>query len=139
MPELQLPVAIGPLAIFRQGPEDLLIKWLDGHHAVFPFDYLRKSCPCAGCGNKHGHEAPKEAESGGCGSEGCGDGGCGSHQQGVLVQGASGPSDIVSLAAIGRYAVSFTFGDGHGTGIYSFEYLREICPCEACASSRQAG
>ena len=26
------------------------------------------------------------------------------------------------------------FSDNHGTGIYSFEYLRELCPCEACAT-----
>ena len=25
------------------------------------------------------------------------------------------------------------WGDGHETGIYSFEYLRKICPCKECS------
>jgi DUF971 family protein len=37
-----------------------------------------------------------------------------------------------SAAAMGNYAVQITFSDGHATGIYSFEHLREICPCDAC-------
>jgi DUF971 family protein len=35
--------------------------------------------------------------------------------------------------AIGNYAIGFEFSDAHATGIYSFDCLREICPCEACA------
>lgn len=27
---------------------------------------------------------------------------------------------------VGNYAVQFRFSDGHNTGLYSFEYLREI-------------
>ena len=34
--------------------------------------------------------------------------------------------------AIGNYALQIDFTDGHTTGIYSFEYLRTICPCEEC-------
>jgi DUF971 family protein len=34
---------------------------------------------------------------------------------------------------VGNYAIQFQFSDSHGTGIYSFGHLREICPCEACA------
>ena len=37
-----------------------------------------------------------------------------------------------SAQAMGNYALQITFSDGHATGIYSFEHLREICPCEAC-------
>jgi DUF971 family protein len=28
--------------------------------------------------------------------------------------------------------VRFEWSDGHNTGIYSYEYLRAICPCETC-------
>ncbi len=38
-----------------------------------------------------------------------------------------------SAAAVGNYAVQIVFSDAHATGIFSFEYLREICPCSACA------
>ena len=37
---------------------------------------------------------------------------------------------------VGHYAVRFDFSDGHGTGIYSFEYLRRVCPCEECRAKR---
>jgi len=131
MAELKLPVAIGPIAVHRKGPLELLIRWVDGHEAVFPFAHLRARCPCASCGTKPGHgaPAPKVDESGKMKLP----------VMPVLVQGAEGPGDIVALAPIGRYAVSFTFGDGHGTGIYSFEYLRKICPCETCEAERRSG
>ena len=34
---------------------------------------------------------------------------------------------------VGNYALRIDFNDGHSTGIYSFDYLRTICRCEACA------
>ena len=37
------------------------------------------------------------------------------------------------IELVGQYAVHFEFSDNHRTGIYSFEYLRELCPCEICA------
>jgi DUF971 family protein len=33
---------------------------------------------------------------------------------------------------VGTYAIQLDFSDGHATGIYSFDYLRLICPCAAC-------
>ena len=33
---------------------------------------------------------------------------------------------------MGNYAISIAFSDGHGTGIYRYDFLREICPCEKC-------
>jgi DUF971 family protein len=38
-----------------------------------------------------------------------------------------------SAHAVGHYAIQIDFTDGHATGIYSFDYLRTICPCEDCA------
>src|SRR5713226_8391952 len=38
-----------------------------------------------------------------------------------------------SAAAVGSYAVQIKYSDGHSTGIYSFDYLRTICPCPDCA------
>jgi hypothetical protein len=35
--------------------------------------------------------------------------------------------------AMGNYALQIDFNDGHATGIFSFDYLRTICPCEECA------
>ena len=36
------------------------------------------------------------------------------------------------IQLVGRYALHFRWSDGHSTGIYSFETLRQICPCPQC-------
>ena len=38
----------------------------------------------------------------------------------------------VEIKPVGRYALAIRWSDGHATGIFSHEYLRSICPCEAC-------
>jgi DUF971 family protein len=38
----------------------------------------------------------------------------------------------VQIQYVGRYALQFTWSDGHDTGIYAFDYLRQLCPCDAC-------
>ncbi len=38
----------------------------------------------------------------------------------------------LDLQPVGRYAMTIRWSDGHTTGIFSHEFLRSICPCEAC-------
>ncbi len=38
----------------------------------------------------------------------------------------------VEIKPVGRYALAIRWSDGHTTGIFSHDYLRSICPCEAC-------
>jgi DUF971 family protein len=33
---------------------------------------------------------------------------------------------VLAWNLVGNYAIQFRFSDGHNTGLYSFEYLREI-------------
>ncbi|MEK7316525.1 MAG: gamma-butyrobetaine hydroxylase-like domain-containing protein, partial [Candidatus Eisenbacteria bacterium] len=40
---------------------------------------------------------------------------------------------------VGQYALHFDWSDGHTTGIYSYDYLRRICPCDACLSALEGG
>jgi len=42
----------------------------------------------------------------------------------------------IAIHYVGRYALQFDWSDGHGTGIFPFELLREICPCPDCHPSR---
>lgn len=47
------------------------------------------------------------------------------------LHGGTGPRRIPGVKVVGwhyvgGYALSFTFSDGHRTGIYSFTYLREL-------------
>jgi DUF971 family protein len=37
-----------------------------------------------------------------------------------------------SADPVGHYAIQFNWNDGHSSGIYTYEYLREICPCHDC-------
>ncbi len=50
------------------------------------------------------------------------------------------PADVrvLDLGLVGGYAVHFTFSDGHATGIYPWDYLLALCPCERCAAARSA-
>jgi DUF971 family protein len=97
------------------------ITWSDAHTSRYDFPYLREHCPCALCND----EREKKA------------------RIGTSPAGGAAPSAVLpmfkprvtakSATAVGNYAIQIEFSDSHATGIYSFEHLREICPCEACA------
>ena len=40
----------------------------------------------------------------------------------------TGDLHVVAMTPVGHYALQFAFSDGHGTGIYSYEYLSELTP-----------
>ena len=44
-----------------------------------------------------------------------------------------------SVEGVGKYAIRFEWNDGHNLGIYSWAYLREVCPCAECKAARTAG
>jgi DUF971 family protein len=94
------------------------IKWSDGHASHYDFSYLRENCPCATC--KEEHERHHKVEAGN------------SAGAGVLPMFKPKVS-ARAASAVGGYAIQIEFTDGHSTGIYSFDHLREICPCDACA------
>jgi DUF971 family protein len=41
-----------------------------------------------------------------------------------------------SADGVGKYAIKFHFNDGHELGIYSWQFLRDWCPCEECKTAR---
>jgi DUF971 family protein len=50
----------------------------------------------------------------------------------ILPGSIPGNLERVQIAPVGNYALHFGWSDGHDTGIYSFEYLRGLCPCPQC-------
>jgi len=94
------------------------IDWKDGHHSQYSLAYLRDECPCASCTGAHGTEPKKSSYS------------------------AAPPNDpfqmykpalkMLNVEPMGHYAIQIHWNDGHNTGIYSYDYLRKICPCEQC-------
>jgi len=39
---------------------------------------------------------------------------------------------IKNIEAVGGYAFTIEWGDGHHFGIYTWKYLRALCPCPVC-------
>jgi len=48
------------------------------------------------------------------------------------------PRDVRAMEfhPVGNYGVAIVWSDGHDTGIYTFDALRRLCPCEACSQHR---
>jgi DUF971 family protein len=44
----------------------------------------------------------------------------------------------LSAEGVGKYAIKFHWNDGHELGIYSWQFLRDVCPCEECNAQRTA-
>jgi DUF971 family protein len=86
--------------------EELAIKWDNGTESFLGLEDLRRACPCAGCkgevdilGNLYrGPEKP-------------------------LLPSAC---QLLRVVNVGTYAIQPIWGDGHASGIYSFEYLRSL-------------
>lgn len=84
----------------------LRVEWSDGHVSEYPYAYLRGWCPCAAC---QGHGGERR-----------------------FVDG--GNSDLERISVVGRYGLDPVWGDGHDTGIYTYRYLRTLCPCPQCTA-----
>ena len=49
------------------------------------------------------------------------------------ILGPDGPLKPKRAELVGHYALQIFWSDGHSTGIYTFEYLRGLCPCPYCS------
>ncbi len=85
--------------------DEVAIAWDDGSESYFNFEQLRAASPSAAnigerdiLGNRYGGDGPKKFP-------------------GVQVLG---------WERVGNYALRFDFSDGHRTGLYSFDYLRQL-------------
>jgi DUF971 family protein len=99
------------------GSNSVVVSWSDGHLSAYPYAYLRGKCPCATC-EELGPPAGKPPS-----------------QLPILGQKPLAPE---RAELVGRYALQIFWSDGHSSGIYSFDYLRALCPCHECATTRQA-
>ena len=85
---------------------ELAVKWDDGGESFILFEKLRRACPCAGCkgetdilGNLHKNPGePLTARS----------------------------FELLRISHVGSYAIQPVWADGHATGLFSFEYLKQI-------------
>ena len=94
------------------------IEWQDGHRSHYGFSYLRAVCPCAACSARRAAQgrlpgAPRPMSFDDLG------------KLGAAVR-------ALKAEPVGKYALRFHWDDGHREGDYSWEFLRDVCPCAAC-------
>jgi DUF971 family protein len=96
------------LRIDEPDPGFLTISWMDGLRTSHSMAQLRKDCPCATC-NREREKISKPGT-----------------MLRVIQSGAPVVQEarVLEFSPVGRYALSFVFNDGHGTGIYTFDFLR---------------
>jgi DUF971 family protein len=95
--------AIEPREISQESNSLLRITWADGRVCDYNAANLRRACPCAQCVNEWTGERTLKPEA------------------------IAEDVEIKDLAIVGRYALNFRWSDGHETGIYSFQFLRDFC------------
>ena len=86
----------------------LSLEWSDGVSQHITWRLLRDNCPCAFCRTERA-EHPKPA-----------------NPFTILKPSEAVPLKATSMKPTGNYAYSIDFSDGHNSGIYSLEYLREL-------------
>jgi DUF971 family protein len=89
------------------------IQWEEsGHVASYEARTLRLACQCAACVEEMTGK--------------------------LMLDPAGVPEGVRALEVrlVGAYAVHFRWSDGHDSGIYPWERLLAICPCDECRFRR---
>ena len=94
-----------PLDIQPIGSE-LAVKWSDGTESFFPLEQLRRACPCAGCKGEMDI--------------------LGNLYKNPPLPYSPNAFVLIRLINVGNYAIQPVWGDGHATGIFSFDHLRKL-------------
>ena len=92
------PSEIGP----SEDETNLRVLWGDGVAAEYDPRDLRLLCPCAGCVDEMTGVRTRKPDN---------------VERGIYP---------TAIHYVGRYALQFVWSDGHSTGLYTFEYLREL-------------
>ena len=89
---------------------ELRISWADGETSRYAFEYLRKICPCATCEDQRNNQDPLRVLG----------------PEMMAISARLHPDSPAEL--VGNYALQLFWDDGHRTGIYTFEFLRNKAP-----------
>lgn len=91
-----------PKKFFRTPDGKLGVEWNDGSRGACSVRDLRCACPCALCVDEH---------------------------TGVKTLDDSTISDdikLIKVQSVGRYAATLSFSDGHSSGIYPYDKLKDL-------------
>jgi|HubBroStandDraft_6_1064221.scaffolds.fasta_scaffold26460_2 DUF971 family protein len=96
-----------PRALKNEG-DSLVIEWSDGATHRLPWRTLRAACPCASC--RVERAKPPQIKP----------------LFSILKPAEAQPIAPASMKPVGNYAYGIAFNDGHSSGIYSLDLLREL-------------
>jgi DUF971 family protein len=96
----------------------LQIDWSDGETCRYPLSHLREACPCVECRGGHANMGRDH------------------DPEHILRLIPKRSYTCTQLDLVGNYALMPTWDDGHHTGIYTWDYLRRLCPPAADESAR---
>ncbi len=87
---------------------ELIIDWSDGSRSRLNLADMRRSCPCAMCREQRSAAAVAAGEL-------------------RLLEGeaATATAEATGYVPVGRYGIRINWADGHDTGIYTFDSLRQ--------------
>lgn len=96
----------------HRGDREIVITWADDHQGTYSARELRIACQCASCVDEITRIR--------------------------LLDPDTIPDDMTAAAIslVGNYAIKIDWSDGHNTGIYTYDLLYSLCPCEACNEMR---
>ncbi|MEX1138964.1 MAG: DUF971 domain-containing protein [Bacteroidota bacterium] len=97
---------ITPKKIQKNSAGDLSLEWSDGYSGVIPLRSLRDQCPCAGCQGETILLKTYRPEP---------------------LPEMPGKYELKDIRQVGSYALQITWGDGHATGLYTWDRLRSLC------------
>lgn len=96
----------------RNSDGEFYIKWSDGHESLYSLFGLRKNCPCVECRGGHGQ--------------------MGSFDKSLFKVEPTRNFKVEDIDQVGNHAIRIHWNDGHSSGMYQWETLRKLCPCEEC-------
>ncbi len=103
---------VQPSKIHQSNSGEIGVTWDDGHDSVISLRVLRDACPCAGCKGETVLFKTYIPPS--------------------FNQETPGRYQLKAAVPVGNYALKLTWGDGHETGMYTWEQLRSLCECPVC-------
>lgn len=107
-------MSITPIELNRTAV-GLQILWSDDQSTEFTIRQLRDACPCATCREKrqgddeYASETPPR-----------------SMTLPVLSAAEARPLEVTHMHPVGNYAYNIGFSDGHDSGIFTFDFLRDL-------------
>ncbi len=106
-------MTVDPEHIAISKSKGISIDWRDGLHSDLPNALLRDECPCASCTGAHGTEPQKSNYQS-------------PEPDASPFQMFKPKIAMNDVEPVGNYGIKIYWNDSHSTGIYTWEFLREL-------------